>query len=167
MDQKCKQTGLRAHCKGPVKMVFCLIVGCASKSTREKDLKFFQVPSVVTNQGEEAEKLLTERRSLWISAISRDDLTEQIIVNDQVCDRHFVPGKGAKSWDRFNVDWNVPWYIVDNESNIDDALLTWNKLFSEVADSHASVKRRRVKGTPLPLMNNKISETMKERHWIH
>ena len=60
MDQKCKQTGLRAHCKGPVKMVFCLIVGCASKSTREKDLKFFQVPSLVTKQGEEAEKLLKE-----------------------------------------------------------------------------------------------------------
>ena len=41
-------------------MVFCLIVGFASKSTREKDLKFFQVPSMVTNQGEEAEKLLRE-----------------------------------------------------------------------------------------------------------
>ena len=167
MDQKCKQTGLRAHCKGPVKMVFCLIVVCASKSTREKDLNFFQVPSVVTNQGEEAEKLLKERHSLWISAISRGDLTEQIIANDQVCDRHFVSGKGAKRWDRFNVDWNVPWHIVENESSIDDTLLTWNKLFSEVADSHPPVKRRRVKGTPLPWMNNKISETMKERDWIH
>ena len=134
-------------------MVFCLIVGCASKSTREKDLKFFQVPSAVTNQGEEA--------------ISRDDLTEQIIANDQVCDRHFVSGKGAKSWDRFNIDWNVPWHMVEDKSNIDDALLTWNKLFSEVADSHAPVKRRHVKGTPLPCMNNKISETMKERDWIH
>ena len=62
---------------------------------------------------------------------------------------------------------NVPWRITENESNIDDALLTWNKLFSEVTDSHTSVKRRRVKGTPLPWMNNKISETMKERDWIH
>ena len=129
-----------------------------AKVLERKILNFFQVPSVVTNQGEEAEKLLKERRSLWISAISRDDLTEQIIANDQVCDRHFVSGKG--------VDWNVPWHIVENESNIDDALLTWNKLFSEVTDSHTSVKRRRVKGTPLPWMNNKISETMKERDWI-
>ena len=105
VDQKCKQTGLRAHCKGPLKMVFRLIVGCASKSTREKDLKFFRVPSVVTNQGKKAEKLSKERRSLWISAISWDDLTEQILANDQVCDWHFVSGKGAKSWDRFNIDW--------------------------------------------------------------
>ena len=44
---------------------------------------------------------------------------------------------------------NVPWHVVENESNIDDTLLTSNKLFSEVADSHAPVKRRRVKGTPL------------------
>ena len=122
-------------------MVFCLIVGVQAKVLERKILNFFQVPSVVTNQGEEAEKLLKERRSRWISAISRDDLTEQIIANDQVCDRHFVSGKGAKSWDRFNIDWNVLWHIVENESNIDDALLTWNKLFSEVTDSHASVKR--------------------------
>ena len=122
---------------------------------------------MVTNQGEEAEKLLRERRSLWISGISQDDLTEQIIANDQVCDRHVVSGKGANSWDRFNVDWNVPWHIVENKSNIDDPLLTWNKLFPEVADSHAPVKRGCVKGTPLPWMNNKISETMKEGDWIH
>ena len=44
---------------------------------------------------------------------------------------------------------------------------TWNKLFSEIADSHALVKRRRVKGTLLAWMNNKISETIKERDWIH
>ena len=52
----------------------------------------------------------------------------------------------TKSWDRFNVDWNVPWHIVENESNIDDALLTWDKLFSEVADSHAPVKGDVLKG---------------------
>ena len=68
-------------------------------------LNFFRVPSVVTNQGEEAEKLSKGRRSLWISAISRDDSTEQILANDRVCDRHFISGKRGKSWDRFNVDW--------------------------------------------------------------
>ena len=38
---------------------------------------------------------------------------------------------------------------------------------SEVADDHAPVKRRRVKGTPLPWMNSKISESMRERDWSH
>ena len=49
----------------------------------------------------------------------------------------------------------------------DLALFTWNKMFSEVADQHAPVKRRRVKGTPLPWMNSQISDTMKERDWAH
>ena len=68
----------------------------------------------------------------------------------------------------FNEDLrNLPWHVVDNENNIDDASLTWNKLFSEVADDNAPVKRRRVKGTPLPWMNRKISESMRDRDWYH
>ena len=72
-----------------VKMVFCMIVDCGSQSARDKHLHFARVPSVVTNQGEEAEKLSFERRSRWISAISRADLTENILANDRVCGRHF------------------------------------------------------------------------------
>ena len=51
------------------------------------------------------ENLSRERRSRWISAISRDDPTDDILENDRVCGRHFVSGKAAKGWDRFNVDW--------------------------------------------------------------
>ncbi|PFX25902.1 hypothetical protein AWC38_SpisGene9434 [Stylophora pistillata] len=68
----------------------------------------------------------------------------------------------------FNDDLrDIPWHIVENEDNVDDALFVWNKMFSEVADQHAPVKRRRVKGTPLPWMNSQISDTMKERDWVH
>ena len=45
-----------------------------------------------------------KKGNLWISAISRDDLSQQILMNDRVCGRHFVSGKVAKSWDRFNTD---------------------------------------------------------------
>ena len=86
-------------------MVFCMVIGCGSESAPGKDLHFARVPSVVTNQGEEAEKLSFERRSRWISAISRSDLTEKILANDRVCSRHFVSGRAAKSWDKYNVDW--------------------------------------------------------------
>ena len=51
----------------------------------------------------------------------------------------------------FNQDLaSVPWHVVENENNIDDAVLTWNKLFSEIADAHAPFKKRRVKGVPVP-----------------
>ena len=47
-------------------MVLCLIVSCGSKSGRDKGLYFVRVPSVVTNQGEEAQKISEERRSRWV-----------------------------------------------------------------------------------------------------
>ena len=85
-----------------VKMVFCMVVGCGRQSAPGKDLHFARVPSVVINQGDEAEKLSFERRSRWISAISRSDLTEKILANDRVCSRHFVSGRAAKSWNKYN-----------------------------------------------------------------
>lgn len=51
------------------------------------------------------EELTTERRRRWISAISREDLSDSILANDRVCSKHFVSGEPAKDWDRFNVDW--------------------------------------------------------------
>jgi hypothetical protein len=62
---------------------------------------------------------------------------------------------------------NVPWHVVENESDIDSAVLMWNKLFCDIADAHAPVKRRRVKGTQVPWMNSKISEAMQDRDYHH
>ena len=53
---------------------------------------------------------------------------------------------------------NVPWHVVENESDIDSAVLMWNKLFCDIADAHAPVKRCRVKGTQVPWMNSEITE---------
>ena len=90
-------------------MVLCLIVGCGNKTGKRRagkeTTRFFRVPRVVTNQGEIIEELTSERRRRWISAISRDDLTEWKSENDHVCSKHFVSGEPAKEWDRFNVDW--------------------------------------------------------------
>lgn len=77
---------------------------CHARSGRDKDVSFFRVPSIDTNHGEETEERSIERRTQWITAISRDDLTEQILKNDRVCSRHFVSGKPAKDFDSFNVD---------------------------------------------------------------
>ncbi|KXJ26094.1 hypothetical protein AC249_AIPGENE6476 [Exaiptasia diaphana] len=83
-------------------MVLCLFVGCHARSGRDKDVSFYRVPAIDRNHGEQAEELSIERRRKWLAAISRDGLTEQILKNDRVCSRHFVSGRAAKSWDRFN-----------------------------------------------------------------
>ena len=86
-------------------MVLWLFVDCHARSGRDKDVSFFRVPSIITNDDEEAEERSIERRTQWIAAISRDDLTEQILKNDRVCSRHFVSGQPAKDYDKFNVNW--------------------------------------------------------------
>ena len=62
---------------------------------------------------------------------------------------------------------NVPWHVIENEDDIDNAVLSWNTLFTEVANSHAPVKKRRVKGVSIPWINNKINELMKDRDFHH
>lgn len=52
-----------------VNMVFYMVLGCGSQNAPDKDIHNARVLSVVTNQGEEAEKLSFERRSRWISRL--------------------------------------------------------------------------------------------------
>ena len=84
---------------------FCLVLNCANDNLKSKDLSFCRVPKVIRNQGKEMEILTSERRRKWLSAISRQDLTDKILRNDRVCGEHFHSGKAAPSWDKFNVDW--------------------------------------------------------------
>ena len=42
-------------------------------------VRFFGVPRVVVNQGEYTKEHTSERRRMWISTISRDDLTDDIL----------------------------------------------------------------------------------------
>ena len=82
-------------------MVLCIIVGCGNKSgksSQKKDsaVKFSRVSKIVKNEGEMMEELSTRRRRAWISAISRDDLTDDKLENERVCYRHFVSCQAAK-----------------------------------------------------------------------
>ena len=47
-------------------MVFCIVVGCSSKSGKLKGKMLFRIPMVIINQGEEQEELNTRRRNEWI-----------------------------------------------------------------------------------------------------
>ena len=98
------------------RIVLCMIVGCANRRGRDKGVYFARVSSVATNQCKEAENLSRERRSRWISVISRDDLAGDILENDRVVGRNLFSGKTAKNWDRFNVEW-VPTLCLGHSKN--------------------------------------------------
>ena len=65
------------------------------KKSKRNDLTFCRVPKIIKNQGEETEILSAERRRRWLTAISRDDLTDKILEYDRVCGEHFHSGKAA------------------------------------------------------------------------
>ena len=62
---------------------------------------------------------------------------------------------------------SVPCHVVENENNINDAVLTWTKLFSEIVDAQAPLKKRRVKGVAVPWMNDKIRAAIRDRDYHH
>ena len=85
---------------------FCLMIGYSNDKKSCPNLSFCCVPAIIKNEGEDAEILSAKRRRLWLAAISRDDLTNrENRKTDRVCGRHFVFGKSAKPWGRFNEDW--------------------------------------------------------------
>ena len=55
-----------------------------------KGINMARIPSVITSRGEEVRKLSEERRNKWISAISSEDLTDNILNQGRVCGKHFI-----------------------------------------------------------------------------
>ena len=98
---------------------FCLVLNCSNNKCKRKDLSFCRIPKIITNQGEEMEILSTERRRRWLSAISRENLCEEILQSNRICGEHFHSGKAAPLWDRFNVDW-VPSLNLDHQKSTKD-----------------------------------------------
>ena len=76
-------------------MVICCIVGCSNRSGRDK-YSYHRLPAVIKHQGSQMLALSTERHRAWLSAISRDDLTEKKLRNVFVCGRHFTEGLHIK-----------------------------------------------------------------------
>ena len=61
----------------------------------------------------------------------------------------------------------VPWSVIENVGNIDDAVFSWTTLFNDVAQEHALIKTRRAKGTHVPSMTNELSDLMRDRDYQH
>ena len=87
-------------------MVLCIIPGCGVKSGNKEGISLFRIPIIVDQNSESYKQLTKDRRNAWISQISRDDTkSKDILKSERVCGRHFVSGKPALLWDRYNVDW--------------------------------------------------------------
>ena len=62
---------------------------------------------------------------------------------------------------------NTPWSIIESANDVDDAVFLWEGLFNSVANDHAPIKSKRVKGKQTPWLTNKLLEIRRDRdyHW--
>ena len=61
----------------------------------------------------------------------------------------------------------VDWESVADKKDVDTAVFTWNKLFTNIADRHAPVRKARVRGVHCPWMNSRLSQAMSQRDYPH
>ena len=113
----------------------------------KNNVKFSEIPKVVSNQGEDWEELTRERRHRWISAVSSGDTAEKdILENERVCDRHFVSGKAAATWDKHNIDWILTLHLGKTEYKGNEQKEKEQKASEERAE-RAKEQRERVTRT--------------------
>ena len=75
-----------------LKMPYCAIINCNSRSKKDSGLSLFRLPKVSTWEGTEHAELLRKRRAKWVVNISRADLDENC-EHTRVCSKHFTSGK--------------------------------------------------------------------------
>ncbi|CAL9687164.1 unnamed protein product [Knipowitschia caucasica] len=85
----------------------CVVRGCTSRSGCGVVKRgFFDLPTVITNQGSETERLSTQRRTLWLARINREGFNPDPKKRHfKVCSDHFITGKKAELYDPYNPDW--------------------------------------------------------------
>ena len=73
----------------------CAVAGCSIKRVANSKFGFFRLPNVIDSD-ERSEKLLRDRRKLWLARISRKNLADnQLPVKNStlnVCSNHFISG---------------------------------------------------------------------------
>ena len=92
-------------------MALCIVVGCAKRSRRDKDVSFYRIPVIRRGRSQRELELSKAWRDGFLTAISRQDLTESILVNEHICSRHF---KTANLFDELNPDW-LPTQILGTQ----------------------------------------------------
>ena len=78
---------------------------CGNRSNRDKDKRFYRLPSVITHQGEQTLELSRRRQQKWLERIKRVDLKPEQYSNTRVCSDHFVSGSPSALYDENNPDW--------------------------------------------------------------
>ena len=65
--------------------LFCAIIGCANRGDRDKEKRFFRLPSVSAHQGGNS---APERREAWLARLKQADVKPESYPYVCVCSDH-------------------------------------------------------------------------------
>ena len=68
------------------------IIPCSNNSSKEGDKNYFVFRTVITQCGEQTTELSQERRDMWVTALSKDDLCMDKLSRYRICSNHFITG---------------------------------------------------------------------------
>ena len=70
-------------------------------------MSFFRIPAIIRHTDNHELELSTKQRDGYLAAISREDLTAEMIENSdyRVCSDHFVTRKAAKLYEFTSPNW--------------------------------------------------------------
>lgn len=86
---------------------YCCVGNC-HRNSRNKEVRFFRIPTVVTHRGLENTRLTSARRLEWLKRLNLLDTN----VTDafRVCDAHFVLGK--YNHEVMVIYLQINWFVV-------------------------------------------------------
>ena len=88
-------------------MVICAVIGCSSRSERDKHLHFYRFPVLTDHQGKKDYELRKKRLDGFLATVSRQDINYKSLQKHdyRVCSRHFVTGEAAKLYETSKPNW--------------------------------------------------------------
>ena len=71
----------------------CCVGDCSNVGTHGGVLRYYSIPKVIENKGEEVKQLSSSRRAAWIASIRMKKPDWDPIKSSKVCSFHFVSGE--------------------------------------------------------------------------
>lgn len=94
-------------------MAKCCVKGCSNKLEVGSSIRMFRFPALLEKPKSLVE-LSRQRRTAWLKALNRTNLSEDALKTIGICSDHFVTGSPARLKDNTEVDW-IPTIKMGNQ----------------------------------------------------
>ncbi|XP_072042624.1 uncharacterized protein [Amphiura filiformis] len=83
----------------------CCVAGCPNVGTHGGVVRYYIVPQIINNKGDEIKQLSTVQREKWIASVKAKKPNWEPNRYSRICSLHFVSGRKANLTDVKNPDW--------------------------------------------------------------